>query len=104
MEPKHRFEEDPFSQTSSISYVGGQIRSSESFDPLVDVQSQLNATSGSTASLSTQVNTLNTQVSTLNAEVNTITDSGAASFQQAYIAGVPLTTSGGDPLFVWAHT
>ena len=43
MQPKHKFEEDPFAQTSSTSFVGGQITNSESFDPLVELQAQLNA-------------------------------------------------------------
>ena len=43
MHPNHKFDEDQFSQTSSTSLVGGQITNSESFDPLVELQAQLNA-------------------------------------------------------------
>jgi hypothetical protein len=30
MQPKHRFEEEPFAQTSGVSFVGGQLTNAES--------------------------------------------------------------------------
>jgi len=116
MQPRHRFEEEPFSQTSATSYVGNRISNAESFDPLVDIQSQINAITPSgglaaqVAANTAAIETLNTEVETLNTEVSTISDSGGASFQQAYISTdggatyLPLTTGDGTALYVWAHT
>ena len=107
MQPKHKFEEDPFAQTSSTSFVGGQLSNSESFDPLVDIQSQINAiVPTNIGPLTTQVTANTSAIATLNSEVGTITDSGAASFQVAYVGGVQLTkdSAGTIPLYVWSHT
>ena len=115
MQPRHRFEEEPFSQTSGTSYVGDRISNAESFDPLVDIQSQINAITpggglaAQVAANTAAIATLNTEVATLNTDL----DTSDASFQQAYVNVTPdgdtptyvaLTTDGGTPLYVWAHT
>ena len=102
MQPKHKFEEDPFAQTSSTSFVGGRLSNSESFDSLVDIKSQIN----NFTPLPAQVAANTSAIATLNSEVGTITDSGAASFRVAYVGGVQLTqdSAGTVPLYVWSHT
>ena len=107
MHPNHKFQEEPFAQTSQISFVGGQLRNSESFDELMDLQSQINSLNSSGfATLPAQVAANTSAIATLNSEVGTITDSGAASFQVAYVGGVQLTqdSAGTIPLYVWSHT
>lgn len=105
MHPNHKFEEEPFAQTSSTSFVGGQLSNSESFDPMFDVQSQINnfiPLPAQVAANTSAISTLNTQVSGLKTTLNT----ASASFQLAYVGGLPLTQDalGTIPLYVWSHT
>ena len=117
MHPNHKFQEEAFAQTSQISFVGGQLRNSESFDALFDLQSQINSLNPSGfATLSAQVatNTANIATNTTNissntsgiSSLNTNLDTDNASFQLAYVGGTPLTQdeAGEIPLYVWSHT
>jgi hypothetical protein len=117
MHPNHKFQEEPFAQTSQISFVGGQLRNSESFDELMNLQSQINSLNPSGfATLSAQVatNTSNIATNTTNISsnatgislLNTELDIANASFQLAYVNGEPLTQDslGAVPLYVWSRT
>jgi len=110
MHPNHKFEEDPFSQTSSTSFVGDRISNSESFDPLVDIQSQINAiVPTNIGPLTAQVATNTANIATNTASIsslNTNLNTANASFQAAYVGGVQLTqdSAGTIPLYVWSHT
>ena len=95
MHPNHKFQEEPFAQTSQISFVGGQLRNSESFDALFDLQSQINSLNPSGfATLSAQVATNisniatnTTSISSNTADIsslNTTLDTDNAVFQKAY--------------------
>ena len=75
MHPNHKFEEEPFAQTSNVSFVGGRIIVNESLNPIVGLTTQLNALSTSTASNTSSIGILSTSNIALSTSIASNTSS-----------------------------